>query len=131
MRKMIIAGSSSFWKEALSYKKKFEKSGYKVLSYPKRDDGPQTWRELYECYYKELLKADDIFVLNLDKKGIKGYIGYETFAEMSNLVVRKMNGENLNIYLYQWPDKKCGCYDEIDEMSKNGWVTLLNQKYDQ
>ena len=105
MRKMIIAGSSSFWKEALSYKKKFEKSGYKVLSYPKRGDSPQTWRELYECYYKELLKADDIFVLNLDKKGIKGYIGYETFAEMSNLVVRKMNGENLNIYLYQWPDK--------------------------
>ena len=61
---MIIAGSSSFWKEALSYKKKFEKNGYKVLAYPKRDDGPQTWRELYEWYYKELFRADDIFVLN-------------------------------------------------------------------
>lgn len=50
---------------------------------------------------------------NLGKKGIEGYIGYESFAELSNLVVRKIQvNDNHKIYIYKMPSKEVGCYDE-------------------
>lgn len=44
---------------------------------------------------------------------------------MSSMVVRKSNGEDVNVFLHQWPDESCGCYDEIMEMAKRNWVKLL------
>lgn len=122
-RTIAIAGSAKFHKESLDYKAMLENAGF-VVSAHLIPDGTTSWRRLYEDYYNKLLRTDDIFVLNLDKKGIKGYIGYETFAELSHMVVRKMNGEDANIYLLQLPSKKCGCYDEIKEMVEQGWVKV-------
>ena len=124
-RKMVIAGSTCFHEEAAKYKNKFEQKNHQVVACMEPADAPRGWHEIYADFYDGLSQADDIFVLNLDKKGVKGYIGYETFAEMSSMVVRKINGEDINIYLHQWPDKSCGCYDEIMEMAKNGWIKLL------
>ncbi len=124
-RKIVIAGSACFHEEAAKYKSKFEEKNHDVLACTESADAPRGWHELYTDFYNGLSQADDIFVLNLDKKGIKGYIGYETFAEMSSMVVRKINGEDINIYLHQWPDESCGCYEEIMEMAKKGWIKLL------
>ena len=124
-RKIVIAGSATFYKEAKEYKRRFEKKGYRVLACTERADAPRGWHEISKDFYGGLSKANDIFVLNLDKKGIKGYIGHEVFAEMSSMVVRKSNGEDVNVFLHQWPDESCGCYDEIMEMAKRNWVKLL------
>ena len=127
MRKIIIAGSASFYKEALKIKQELENQKYEVLDHPKKinDNIEIDYQEAYESFYKNLNKTDDLLVLNLDKKGIEGYIGYETFAELSNLLVKKIqtNGDH-KIYIYKIPSKEVGCYDEIMHFLKLGYIEL-------
>ena len=104
MRKIIIAGSATFYKEALELKQELENKNYYVIDYPKKinNDVELEYKEAYETFYDNLSKTDDLLLLNLDKKGIEGYIGYESFAELSNLVVKKIQSNNdHNIYIYK------------------------------
>ena len=71
------------------------------------------------------LLIDIHFLLNLDKNGIEGYIGYESFAELSNLVVKKIQSNNNHkIYIFKIPSKEVGCYDEISHFLKLGYIEL-------
>ena len=127
MRKIIIAGSATFYKEALELKQELENKNYYVIDYPKKinDDNEFEYKEAYETFYDNLSKTDDLLLLNLDKKGIEGYIGYESFAELSNLVVKKIQINNDHkIYIYKMPSKKVGCYDEINHFIELGYIEL-------
>ena len=127
MRKIIIAGSATFYKEALELKQELENKNYYVIDYPKKinDDIELEYKEAYETFYDNLSKTDDLLLLNLDKKGIEGYIGYESFAELSNLVVKKIQINNDHkIYIYKMPSKEVGCYDEIMHFIEFGYIEL-------
>jgi hypothetical protein len=127
MRKIIIAGSATFYKEALELKQELENKNYYVIDYPKKinDDIELEYKEAYETFYDNLGKTDDLLLLNLDKKGIEGYIGYESFAELSNLVVKKIQINNDHkIYIYKMPSKEVGCYDEIMHFIELGYIEL-------
>ena len=127
MRKIIIAGSATFYKEALEIKKELESKNYNVIDYPKKINGDieLEYKEAYETFYENLSKTDDLLLLNLDKKGIEGYIGYESFAELSNLIVKKIQVNNDHkIYLYKMPSKEVGCYDEIKHFLELGYIEL-------
>ena len=127
MRKIIIAGSATFYKEALELKQELENKNYYVIDYPKKinDDIEFEYKEAYETFYDNLSKTDDLLLLNLDKKGIEGYIGYESFAELSNLVVKKIQINNDHkIYIYKMPSKEVGCYDEIKHFLELGYIEL-------
>lgn len=127
MRKIIIAGSATFYKEALELKQELENKNYYVIDYPKKinDDIEHEYKEVYETFYGNLSKTDDLLLLNLDKKGIEGYIGYESFAELSNLVVKKIQINNDHkIYIYKMPSKEVGCYDEIMHFIELGYIEL-------
>ena len=127
MRKIIIAGSATFYKEALELKQELENKNYYVIDYPKKinDDIELEYKEAYETFYDNLSKAVDLLLLNLDKKGIEGYIGYESFAELSNLVVKKIQINNDHkIYIYKMPSKEVGCYDEINHFIELGYIEL-------
>ena len=127
MRKIIIAGSATFYKEALELKQELENKNYYVIDYPKKinDDIELEYKEAYETFYDNLSKTDDLLLLNLDKKGIEGYIGYESFAELSNLVVKKIQVNNDHkIYIYKMPSKEVGCYDEIMHFIELGYIEL-------
>ena len=127
MRKIIIAGSATFYKEALELKEELENKNYYVIDYPKKinDDIEFEYKEAYETFYDNLSKTDDLLLLNLDKKGIEGYIGYESFAELSNLVVKKIQINNDHkIYIYKMPSKEVGCYDEINHFIELGYIEL-------
>ena len=127
MRKIIIAGSATFYKEALKIKNELENKNYNVIDYPKRinDDIELEYKEAYETFYENLSNTDDLLLLNLDKKGIEGYIGYESFAELSNLVVKKIQVNNDHkIYIYKMPSKDVGCYDEIMHFLELGYIEL-------
>ena len=128
MRKIVIAGSAKFYKEALELKKELENKNYNVIDYPKKinDDIELEYKEAYETFYDNLSKTDDLLLLNLDKKGIEGYIGYESFAELSNLVVKKIQINNDHkIYIYKMPSKEVGCYDEIKHFLELGYIELF------
>ena len=127
MRKIIIASSAFFYKEAIEIKEELEKSDYEVIDYPKKinDNIEIEYKEAYERFYNSLSKTDDLLLLNLDKKGIEGYIGYESFAELSYLVVKKIQEDsNHKIYIYKMPSKKVGCYDEIIHFLEIGYIEL-------
>ena len=127
MRKIIIVGSATFYKEALELKQELENKNYYVIDYPKKinDDIELEYKEAYETFYDNLSKTDDLLLLNLDKKGIEGYIGYESFAELSNLVVKKIQINNDHkIYIYKMPSKEVGCYDEIKHFLELGYIEL-------
>lgn len=128
MRKIVIAGSAKFYKEALELKKELENKNYNVIDYPKKinDDIELEYKEAYETFYENLSSTDDLLLLNIDKKGIKGYIGYESFAELSNLVVKKIQEDNNHkIYIYKMPSKEVGCYDEIKHFLELGYIELF------
>ena len=127
VRKIIIAGSAKFYKEAKEIKEELKKERYEVIDYPKKinDDIELEYKEAYETFYDNLSKTDDLLLLNLDKKGIEGYIGYESFAELSNLVVKKIQINNDHkIYIYKMPSKEVGCYDEIKHLLELGYIEL-------
>ena len=128
MRKIIIAGSATFYKESFDIKSELENKDYEVIDYPKkiRDDIELEYKEAYETFYDNLSKADYLLLLNLDKKGIEGYIGYESFAELSNLVVKKIQKNNAHkIYIYKMPSKEVGCYDEIRRFIELRYIELF------
>ena len=126
-RKIVIAGSAFFYKEAQELKDELEKKKYIVLDYPKKIDvsNKYEYKEAYETFYNNLSKTDDIILLNLDKKNIEGYIGYESFAELSYLIVKKLeDGLNHKIYIYKMPSEEVGCYDEIKQFLDLGYIEI-------
>lgn len=128
MRKIIISGSAKFYKEAIKWKEKFENDDYDVLNYPQKIDvtNEEEYKQTYENFYQELSKTDDLLLLNLDKNGIEGYIGYESFAELSYLVVKKISDNcDHKIYLYKMPSKEVGCYDEMNHFINLGYIELF------
>lgn len=127
MRKIVIAGSAKFYKEALELKEKLENKDYNVIDYPRNINVniEEEYKNAYERFYNSVSKTDDLIVLNLDKNGIEGYIGYESFAELSNLVVKKIQVNNDHkIYIYKMPSKEVGCYDEIKHFIELGYIEL-------
>ena len=128
MRKIVIAGSAKFYKEALELKKELEDMNYNVIDYPKNINVniEEEYKQAYERFYESLNKTDDLILLNLDKNGIEGYIGYESFAELSSLVVKKIQiNNNHMIYIYKMPSKEVGCYDEIKHFLELGYIKLF------
>ena len=104
MRKIVIAGSAKFYKEVLEMKKELENNDCNVIDYPKNINVniEDEYKQAYERFYESLSKTDDLILFNLDKNGIEGYIGYESFAELSNLVVKKIQEDNNHkIYIYK------------------------------
>ena len=127
MRKIVIAGSAKFYKEALELKKELENKDYNVIDYPKSINVniEEEYKQAYERFYDNLSKTDDLILFNLDKNGIEGYIGYESFAELSYLVVKKIQVNNDHkIYIYKMPSKEVGCYDEIKHFLELGYIEL-------
>lgn len=128
MRKIVIAGSAKFYKEAIELKEKLENEGYNVIDYTKNINVnlEEEYKKAYEGFYDSLSKTDDLILLNLDKNGIEGYIGYESFAELSDLVVKKIQEDNNHkIYIYKMPSKEVGCYDEIKHFLELGYIEIF------
>ena len=64
-------------------------------------------------------------LLNLDKNNIEGYIGYESFAELSYLIIKKIeDGLNHKIYIYKMPSEEVGCYNEIKQFLDLGYIDI-------
>lgn len=95
--KITLCHSISFIKEAKKIRKELINRGHKVFVAPYMDkdskeiekilsDRENYLNNLKPCFIKEhlnnILKSDAILVINLEKNGIKNYIGGSTFAEI-------------------------------------------------
>lgn len=94
---ITICGSMQFHEEMLEYKKKLESLGHVVFvpkgvyditkneSYKDTDEEKvliKVEHDVIRDHFNFIQQSEAILVLNLDKKGIAGYIGGNTFLEM-------------------------------------------------
>ena len=111
--KIAICGSISMHEEILRVKKELEDKGHTV-DVPEGVKNPtligresvsektndKIEHDLIRKHYEVIKKNDVILVVNIEKNGIKGYIGGNTFLEMGFAFIL-----NKKIYcLYQLPD---------------------------
>ncbi len=89
--------------------------------------------ELYPNIHTEFLenitKTDMLFLMNEDKNGIVGYIGYEVYAELLfGLSQKLIYNKNIELVILKKPNKEVGCYEEIDLWLKLGWIKLYEDE---
>lgn len=130
MQKLVIASSAKFQKEIEIWKKYFIDKGYDVINYPKKinQENVEEYEKAHTEFFKSLVQTDILFVLNEDKNGMEGYIGAETFAELSFAIIQNtINNDNKKIYLLKMPSKDVACYMEIKNFMNLGWIEVFEE----
>ncbi|MEI7451693.1 MAG: hypothetical protein WCK37_00650 [Candidatus Falkowbacteria bacterium] len=133
--KVVIAGSASLQKEIQKWVTHWNaQKDCVVLNYPQAipaDNFDELYPGVHKKFFADILEADILFVANEEKKGIAGYIGYETFAELGFAVAQKIiAGQNIKIILANMPALELSCHEEIALWKKLGWIDeILNILY--
>jgi hypothetical protein len=92
--KIAICGSMASAKEMIEAKKNLKKNGVEVHIQHDIEDfakgeikNEDKWRKMdfdpFKNYFKIIKKSDAVLVVNIHRKGIKGYIGGNTLIEMA------------------------------------------------
>ena len=86
MQKVVIAGSAKLQDNINYWKQKLSDKNYEVLDYPKAIE-KEKFMELYPSVHKEffenITKTNLLFIMNENENGKIGYIGAESFAELT------------------------------------------------
>lgn len=131
MKKIVIAGSAKLQSDIKYFKEYFEKKDYIILDYPKKIDEskfmeiyPNVHKNFFEC----ITKTDILFIMNVDKNGIDGYIGAETFSELTfGLAQKLVYNKDIELVILKMPSENVACYDEINLWLKIGWIKLYEE----
>ncbi len=132
MKKVVIAGSAKLQSDINRWKQKFSNDNYEVLDYPKGIE-KEKFMELYPNVHKEffenITKTDVLFIMNEDKNGKIGYIGAESFAELTfGLAQKLVYGKNIELVILKMPSTDIGCHEEINLWLKLGWIKLYEEE---
>ncbi len=130
MKKVVIAGSAKLQKEVNKWLKIFENQNYEILDYPRAIEESK-FMELYPNihikFLENITKTNMLFLMNEDKNGVVGYIGYETYAELLfGLSQKLIYNKNIELIIFKIPSREVGCYEEIDLWLKLGWIRLYD-----
>ncbi len=131
MKKVVIAGSAKLQNDINCWKQKFSDAHYEVLDYPKAIES-EKFLELYPTVHKDffenITKTDVLFIMNEDRNGIIGYIGAESFAELTfGLAQKLVYSKNIELVILKMPGKDVQCYEEINLWLKLGWIKLYEE----
>ena len=125
-KKVVICASASFEDQIIEWKNKLEKMGFEVIKYPTKikEDLLIGYNKEFSEHYDAISKADVVLALNLDKKGIPGYIGSGVFAEMAfALGLNKMQNKNISVcHLNPIPKGELPYSDELELWQNLGWI---------
>lgn len=129
---IIIAGSAKLQKEVNKWLKFFESKNYEILDYPKEIEKSK-FMELYPNvhteFFENITKTDMLFIMNEDKNGKLGYIGYETYAELLfGLTQKLLYNKDIELVVLKMPSIDVGCYEEINLWLKLGWIKLYEEE---
>ena len=130
--KVVIAGSASLQENIKMWIKYWNsKKDHSVLDYPKiisKDKFDNLYPDVHKNFFKNIAETDILFIANDKKKGINGYVGAETFAELGfGLAQKLVYGKNIKLILANMPGKEVACYDEIVLWNRLGWIDeILN-----
>ena len=132
MKKVVISGSSKLQDKVNYWIKHFKDKNYEVLDYPKLIEQKNYEKELpkiYEDFYTALENTNVFFLMNEEKKGIKGYIGASAIAELTYVVILNLiHNKNIEIYILNMPSEEVSSYDEVKFWLDMGWIKLYNNE---
>ena len=132
MKKVVISGSSKLQDKVNYWIKHFKDKNYEVLDYPKLIEQKNYEKELpkiYEDFYIALENTNVFFLMNEEKKGIKGYIGASAIAELTYVVILNLiHSKNIEIYILNMPIEEVSSYDEVKFWLDMGWIKLYNNE---
>jgi len=131
MKKIVIVGSASLQDKIQLWKKFLEDDGFEILDYSHpiaEDVFIEEYPTVHKSFLNNIENADVVFVMNEDKKGVVGYVGAESYAEMAFAVAQNLlHKKNIEVILLQMPDKSVQSYDEVVLWLKLGWIKLFNK----
>lgn len=151
MKKLIISGSSKLHQRALYWMGYFEGCGFEVIDFPnpitdaKNDlevaptpgevnstilkPGDEGYEEHlannYQRFWKNLDRADVLFLMNEDQNNTEGYIGAAMLTELAHVLINKFNrNQKTAIYLLKEPSETQDCYREVKFWLDQGWIEI-------
>lgn len=132
MKKVVIAGSAKLSKKVNKWVAYFESQNYEILDYPREIENSkfiELYPNIHIDFLKNVVEADLLFVMNEDKNGVDGYIGYETYAELLfGLSQKLVYNKDIELVLLKMPSIDVGCYEEIRLWLSLGWIVLLEKE---
>ena len=127
MKKVVISGSSKLQEKLITWKEYFEQKEYEVIDYPKQVS-KENLKDIYKSFYESLEKTDVLFLMNEERKGIKGYIGPSSMAEVIyTIMLNQIHNKKIEIYILNMPSREVSCYDEIKLFLENGWIKIYEK----
>ncbi|MEA1909497.1 MAG: hypothetical protein U9M89_00495 [Patescibacteria group bacterium] len=124
-KKVVICSSAKFYDQAQEWKNKLKSEGFDVIRTIQSIDenSISQYEATHKEHYSKMAKCDVVFVLNVKKNGVEGYIGASVFAEIAfaiglNLVLNK----NIQIWLLNPLAKESSYLDELTKWEKLGWI---------
>ena len=129
VKRIVISGSAKLQKD---YKKfvNYFKDKYDVVDYPVPIEGDfeKNYSNVHKEFYKCISKADTLLLLNMDKGNTKGFIGPSGFGELCIAIyLTIVENKDMDIYIYQLPDKTVNGYDEIMLWIKLGFIKVFDK----
>lgn len=89
----------------------------------------ELYPNVHKNFFEYITKTDILFIMNEDKNGISGYIGAETFAELTfGLAQKLVYNKEIELVILKMPSRKVQCYEEIDLWLKLGWIKLHEEE---
>lgn len=132
MKKIVISGSSKLQDKVDYWLEYFKNKNYEILDYPKlieKENYVTDLPKVYKNFYTALESTDVYFLMNEEKKGIKGYIGASSIAELTYVVILNLiHNKNIEIYILNMPSEEVSSYDEVKFWLNLGWIKLYEEE---
>ena len=98
----------SLGEEINQWRKKLEQDNYTIIKYPEKFTGEflPNYKIEFSDHYQKITEADILFVLNIKKNNVDGYIGVSVFAEIAFAIgLNRAYNKKIKIFcLNQFPD---------------------------
>lgn len=129
-KKTVICASSKFETEILEWKNKLKNKEYQVIQYPKKITGDflAGYKKEFSDHYKKITECDYLFILNLEKNNIKGYIGPGVFAEIAFAIgLNRSFNKNIKIICLNKIPESLRYSEELKFWENLEWISLWDK----
>lgn len=128
-KKVVMCASASLEKEILSWKQKLEED-FDLIKYPEKLTGDflPGYEKEFTDHYKSIVQTDILFILNVEKKGIPGYIGPGVFAEIGFAVgLNRSLDKNIEIICLNHIPDSLAYSEELKFWETLGWIKFRDE----
>src|SRR3989339_1158262 len=122
--KIVICASSKFIDEINFWKQKLVNDGHVVIKYPEKIEGDflTGYQKEFTDHYKRITECDALFILNIKKNNIEGYIGPGVYAEIAFAVgLKRSQNKQIKIICVNPTPNNLPHSEELKFWESLGW----------